>query len=625
MDRPISTKIKQTVLNNVYKAIENGDINRLKDIFTNFTAPEATKTLHVRQKWGCDPVIITPLILAIKSNRMEMAQWLLKNYKLDVEQTQDTDDAYPYILCPNETALWYCVQHGNLPMTQLLVNSYQANINSLAAASSTTPLELACYHGYMDLVIYFLEMKADTCIVMSNGSIFNTCLMRAIASNKKEVVELLIQRGANVNQIDVNGGSALHMAAYFGHENITRLLLSSAASTSLEDRFGLTPIDVAILQGNESTFQLMLDFTQSRETDKKEQHIRLLELMGANFGILFSSKENRTKCYQYLHKAIKQRFTNDSESIPKKTLAPQGHYGYRMEHSTLEGLNKLRGVVFQDPNDSDTGSVSYEQFPLARESLIVLERILGQAHPYIAYKLADVVHEHGIEIHNEISLLLIKRSLAIMQEFYENDQNNIYAVLLNTVSFQTVLKVFETEDRFHYSFHDLKTILKTTMQIHENQTHWAKYSVLQHFDRDDDNINYQVIELSLRAMFLIIMHLPQRGKTWKQFVHIVSKFVKLTEKLLIQKESNSTALHILFQKEWPERMNQTEFFTRLTEVFLDCGAHPNSMDVHHMTPVDVINSSSHLSLVVKTKCIQLLVNRGAKTEMSNIMKTHALW
>lgn len=65
-------------------------------------------------------------------------------------------------------------------------------------------------------------------------------------------VKLLLERGAPVNTKDVNGRCALHHATLHENYEVAYLLIRNGANLSLEDDIGSTPIDLAILHGQDA-------------------------------------------------------------------------------------------------------------------------------------------------------------------------------------------------------------------------------------------------------------------------------------------------------------------------------------------------------------------------------------
>ena len=74
-------------------------------------------------------------------------------------------------------------------------------------------------------------------------------LHSAAYDGRKEIVELLIAKGADVNvkSADGSGGrTPLHFAAYYGHEEIVELLISKGADVNAKRSNGATPLDLAL-------------------------------------------------------------------------------------------------------------------------------------------------------------------------------------------------------------------------------------------------------------------------------------------------------------------------------------------------------------------------------------------
>ena len=69
-----------------------------------------------------------------------------------------------------------------------------------------------------------------------------TPLHHAAFVGSKEIVELLIARGADVNATNDYGSTSLHYAAIQGHTKITELLISNAVDLNLKRVEGFTPL-----------------------------------------------------------------------------------------------------------------------------------------------------------------------------------------------------------------------------------------------------------------------------------------------------------------------------------------------------------------------------------------------
>ena len=76
----------------------------------------------------------------------------------------------------------------------------------------------------------------------------NTALHWAAYHGRKEIAELLITAGADMNaQGSISGWTPLHFAARWGHKEIAELLIAAGADVNAKGFAGkMTPLDVAI-------------------------------------------------------------------------------------------------------------------------------------------------------------------------------------------------------------------------------------------------------------------------------------------------------------------------------------------------------------------------------------------
>ena len=70
-------------------------------------------------------------------------------------------------------------------------------------------------------------------------------LLYAAEKGQKEIAELLITKGADVNAKDSQGWTLLQHAAINGHKEIAQLLIANGADVNAKDHNGETPLDYA--------------------------------------------------------------------------------------------------------------------------------------------------------------------------------------------------------------------------------------------------------------------------------------------------------------------------------------------------------------------------------------------
>ena len=89
-------------------------------------------------------------------------------------------------------------------------------------------------------------------------------LMMATRANFIKIVKMLVKAGANINQKDSHGETALHAAARFGHAECAKALLDVGESRIVdleipETTFGWTPLLVACVDGHEELVKILLE------------------------------------------------------------------------------------------------------------------------------------------------------------------------------------------------------------------------------------------------------------------------------------------------------------------------------------------------------------------------------
>ena len=112
-----------------------------------------------------------------------------------------------------------------------------------------TLLHLACFFGHLDTVRLLLERGADAGALSING-MRNTPLHAALAGPlPAEGVRLLVDAGADVNARQHGGYTALHSAAQNGRMEVIDLLLERGADPDAAAEDGRRPLDFARDEG----------------------------------------------------------------------------------------------------------------------------------------------------------------------------------------------------------------------------------------------------------------------------------------------------------------------------------------------------------------------------------------
>ncbi len=133
---------------------------------------------------------------------------------------------------------------GKLEQVKNLVDNDPSIANSYSP-DGFTPVALAAYLGQKDVTEYLILKGADVNAIAKNATGF-TALTGAIANNHAEIAKTLVKKGgANVNHRYEGGVSPLMEASMNGNVELVNFLLESGADPSAKTKDGKTPISFA--------------------------------------------------------------------------------------------------------------------------------------------------------------------------------------------------------------------------------------------------------------------------------------------------------------------------------------------------------------------------------------------
>lgn len=174
------------------------------------------------------PYYNSALHYATIADEKDMVKWLLKH---DAEVSINGDGRSP---------LHIAAVRGNLTIVQHLVN-HGCEIDT-KDNFSFTPFSLACLRGHLAIIQYIM----DNAPVTTEFNI-NDGLLRASDCGHLDVLQYLLDKGADVDATNNLGETALSIAAR-GQYFSVQLLLRSNARVNTVDKRGYTPLQHAILR-----------------------------------------------------------------------------------------------------------------------------------------------------------------------------------------------------------------------------------------------------------------------------------------------------------------------------------------------------------------------------------------
>jgi len=150
------------------------------------------------------------------------------------------------------TALHYSVSHGNFDVVSVLLDSKVVNPTVINKAGYTCIMLISLAQINTDTnraVVRRLFSLGDINVRGSQHG--QTALMLAVSHGRLEIVQLLVESGADLNIRDEDGSSALMCAAEHGQVEIVKFLLAQPDTDIFaKDNDGLTALAVAMEAGH---------------------------------------------------------------------------------------------------------------------------------------------------------------------------------------------------------------------------------------------------------------------------------------------------------------------------------------------------------------------------------------
>lgn len=94
------------------------------------------------------------------------------------------------------------------------------------------------------LLTSFSAVAGDTAVTKEK-CVEGDRFQKAAAKSDTTFIQACLTAGTPVDSVEGNGWTALHAAAFSGQEEVVTLLLKSGANTTLKDKNGKTPLDLA--------------------------------------------------------------------------------------------------------------------------------------------------------------------------------------------------------------------------------------------------------------------------------------------------------------------------------------------------------------------------------------------
>ncbi|CUF56836.1 receptor-type protein kinase, putative, partial [Bodo saltans] len=157
-----------------------------------------------------------------------------------------------------QTPLHAAAKLGSVEIAKLIVNACAETIAATTDAKMT-PLMYASLMGHYDLVEYFLECSGTN--VNAVDSVGDSALHYAARGDNSHaigsILKALIEKGANVNQVNHEGMTPMMHAISEGNAEAVAALITSEADVNTPNHFGISPLMQAAVQGSTKVLTLL--------------------------------------------------------------------------------------------------------------------------------------------------------------------------------------------------------------------------------------------------------------------------------------------------------------------------------------------------------------------------------
>eukprot|EP00007_Cunea_sp_BSH-02190019_P000964 CAMPEP_0174230722 /NCGR_PEP_ID=MMETSP0417-20130205/1420_1 /TAXON_ID=242541 /ORGANISM="Mayorella sp, Strain BSH-02190019" /LENGTH=1024 /DNA_ID=CAMNT_0015308471 /DNA_START=162 /DNA_END=3236 /DNA_ORIENTATION=+ len=183
----------------------------------------------------------TALGLATKTNHQDLVKIIL-----DHGGKQD-------VVMNGTTPLHEAVQNNSLSLVRTVLG--RDGTVDLLNKDDATPLLLAAAVGNPNIVEFLIEQGANVNHVAQRG---DHAILQAAKAGHPHIVELLIGKKVDLNHTDEEGRTALHYAVAAGHVEIVRILLDNGAEPNVVDKHQCTPAHVAAQCSQQACLLLLI-------------------------------------------------------------------------------------------------------------------------------------------------------------------------------------------------------------------------------------------------------------------------------------------------------------------------------------------------------------------------------
>jgi ankyrin repeat protein len=202
----------------------------------------------------------TPLSRAAANGQEATVKQLLDTKQVDVN-SKDSNGRSPLSFaaqCGHESTAVLLLKNmsvvaaateSNIMIAKL--NPYPNRSDCIPDTLGRTPSMWAALGGQLSCIqtLWPSQLPMSNSTTMDKDSLGLSIIHLFAIGNCSDGISLVLDAGFDVNEIDSQGWTPLHWAAYFGHEEVSQFLVDRAADRGLKDLTGRTAYGVSLFVG----------------------------------------------------------------------------------------------------------------------------------------------------------------------------------------------------------------------------------------------------------------------------------------------------------------------------------------------------------------------------------------
>ena len=474
--------------------------------------------------------------------------------------------------------------------------------------SGSSLLFYAITHRSASAIKYFLdECRADPNSFGTEGCGKRTCLSKAVILNDKNIVEILLRRGAYINGISHCHETAVSTACFLNHVEMTKFLAENGANISYQNKNGNQTL-IASLYDHETFKYLVLNGANINLVDLKGRTVLMHALMTRqkkiiSFLLIQKDIDVRIKnyddedalnmamhfCLDDIVQSIIRRGGYTEEEVIKayelQSYICYFHRRYSKSNALWQKSLRLRNLPMDTPifndllpkqeSDNDINLFAEDH----RQALLNMRALYGPRH--VLTLKATVLALCFVNIHQNFL------------DIYEILSRNLRS--LNAKEFAQIQLHIESVFRKYIHYFSEEPI--SLENVFKMLSDYTSLFITKHQQRMTSSIrNFCVIRLENFVNFFIEM-IPILIRKYVCSIDIILE--KITK--FIQINFKNSTRRSLIQICWKSKQMST------FRIFLSCGADVNQTDENNETILHYLLDSK---ISCKRELIKLVIDAG---------------